>query len=351
MPALVYAQYGYGTSSISLSSSSLSLYPGSSTSAKYSVDLSSGSTWGTTLQVVNVQQLSSSGISVSLSNAYGDPPFSGTVSISVSKNTKPGNYSIELQATGDDPSQATSINLVVLAPSSASSSSSSSTTPTTAPQGNLFKFISSSTLTVYSNESSIQKVGLSGPNGTSILVYILPGTYVKENGNLLSRYNFTVATFSSVKSYTLPNYTPVFAFAFEVNGNISSKIIFVNSTGSTKPVITFLSAPKNYTSYTLLNGTFNGTYYEGGSYAFKDQWFFNSTNNLLENNEFVKPVMWVVLSPVSKSAPSTSSTVTTLPVSSIPPSQKGQQPYALYAAIVVVVIIILAIAAFALRRK
>ncbi len=82
---------------------------------------------GTNLGVVNNNQLASQGIMVSLSNPSGDPPFSGTMSISTSSSTQPGSYAIVLSATGDDPSisNATYI-LSVLSP--ASSTTTAATT-------------------------------------------------------------------------------------------------------------------------------------------------------------------------------------------------------------------------------
>ncbi|MDE1873817.1 MAG: hypothetical protein KGI04_01715 [Candidatus Micrarchaeota archaeon] len=109
--------YGYGTSSISLGSYSRSMMNGNSTSVSYTVNLASGSTWGTTLSVVNNNQLASHGIMVSLSNPSGDPPYSGTMSISASSTTPAGTYNVTLAATGDDPSTSNSnFVLTVLAP-------------------------------------------------------------------------------------------------------------------------------------------------------------------------------------------------------------------------------------------
>ncbi|MCL5239290.1 MAG: hypothetical protein M1286_02365 [Candidatus Marsarchaeota archaeon] len=108
--------YGYGTSSITLASSSVSLSPGNGTSVGYTVSLASGSTWGTTLSVVNSGQLATDGIKVSLSNTYADPTYSGTMTIGTSGSTPQGKYTILLAATGDDPSTSNAtFELTVLA--------------------------------------------------------------------------------------------------------------------------------------------------------------------------------------------------------------------------------------------
>jgi hypothetical protein len=100
----VSAQNGYGTSSISVTQSSVSLPLGGSATLGYNVTLASGRTWGTNLQVTNQAQLAAQGITISMTNAQGDPPFSGALSILTSHSTAPGNYTLTLAATGDDPS-------------------------------------------------------------------------------------------------------------------------------------------------------------------------------------------------------------------------------------------------------
>ena len=95
---------GYGTSSISLSSSAVRIAPGNSTTVNFSVNLSSGNTWGTTLVLANQRQLNSEGISIGISNDYADPPYSGTLTITTSSSASSGTYNAVLEATGDDPS-------------------------------------------------------------------------------------------------------------------------------------------------------------------------------------------------------------------------------------------------------
>ena len=98
------AATGYGTSSISLANSSVSLPPGGSAAVGYTVNLPSGNTWGTTLNVVNAAQLSAQGITVVASNPSGNPPYSGRLTIPAAASAKAGSYSVVLNVTGDDPS-------------------------------------------------------------------------------------------------------------------------------------------------------------------------------------------------------------------------------------------------------
>ncbi|MDE1825595.1 MAG: hypothetical protein KGH61_04410 [Candidatus Micrarchaeota archaeon] len=100
---LVYA-FGYGTSSISFAQGSLNLMAGASGSVGYTVNLASGSTWGTDFVIADQSQLASEGIMVRASAASGDPPYSGTLSVSLGSGVSAGKYSIVAMATGDDPS-------------------------------------------------------------------------------------------------------------------------------------------------------------------------------------------------------------------------------------------------------
>lgn len=119
--------FGYGTSSISFTQSSVSLSPGGSGSVGYNVTIATGSTWGTSLNVVNGAALKSAGINVTLSNPGGDntnPPFNGTLTVSVASTVAAGVYHITLNATGDDPSTSNAeLGLVVTLPGSSSTTS------------------------------------------------------------------------------------------------------------------------------------------------------------------------------------------------------------------------------------
>lgn len=125
--------YGYGTSSISLSQSSGTVATGASTSVNYTVNLASGNTWGTSLSVTDQAQLTSAGISTSLSNPNGDPPYSGVLTINVGSSTSGGTYQVTLAATGDDPSTSPATFTLTVPGSSGGTTSTGGTTPTTTP--------------------------------------------------------------------------------------------------------------------------------------------------------------------------------------------------------------------------
>jgi hypothetical protein len=96
--------FGYGISSISFTQQSANVSAGSNALIGYTVNLASGSTWGTTLSVVNGSALALKGISVALSTTSGDPPFSGTMMVRLAQYVTSGSYSIILRTSGDDPS-------------------------------------------------------------------------------------------------------------------------------------------------------------------------------------------------------------------------------------------------------
>ncbi len=143
------AQGGIGTSSILFSSSHVSVSQGSAASVNYTVKLASGSAWGTTLGVVNQGALSGEGISVSLSDTYGDPTYSGTMNIHVGSAVPAGSYNISLVATGDDPSPQADLALNVLqSPVSTISNQSTAAPSTTAPSTTVLSTTAPSTSTI-----------------------------------------------------------------------------------------------------------------------------------------------------------------------------------------------------------
>ena len=114
-----------GTSTINLGASSLSITSGSSGKVSYTVKLSSGTTWGTSISASEP-----SGFSTAFSDSSGDPTFSGTATISVANTVKNGTYTISFSASGDDPSSS-SAELTVHVTGYSSSTPPSKTTTTT----------------------------------------------------------------------------------------------------------------------------------------------------------------------------------------------------------------------------
>lgn len=337
---------GIGSSQILLSSSTATVNAGSSASVGYTVKLVSGTPWGTTISAADASQLSSEGISLSFSNSYADPTYSGTMTITASGSAKAGTYSVTLQATGDDPSTSTTtLSLAVKAPSTSTSTVTTTVLPAGVPE-----FITVSKVTKLINAS----VGGNLSIGGFMTAQVRHGTYALINGSKASSYNFSLVLMTSSNVTSPPNesnYRPGGAYAFEVNGLITPNIEFVNSSGKPYPVVSTVRANYSTTTWTFLGGTFNGTAYKGGKYAFADVW--NHTNaTTMVNTQFFKPVTWVfesnttpaVSTTTSTTSPSINTTTTTTP----PSAPSYNTAYYIIAAIVIIVI---AIAAIVLLRK
>ncbi|MCY0860051.1 MAG: hypothetical protein OWQ54_06425 [Sulfolobaceae archaeon] len=133
----------------------------------------------------------------------------------------------------------------------------------------------------------------------NMMVIIKPHTYAElANGTLLSTYNFSLVSFSleaiMPPAADFSNLTPLYAFAFAVNGQITPAISLVtNVSGKLVPnaPITIVFAPDTWTSWTWFGGTFNGTVYTGGSYKFADHWLYG--DGVMVNTVFFKPVIWI----------------------------------------------------------
>mgnify|MGYP001770627319 CR=1 FL=1 len=159
------------------------------------------------------------------------------------------------------------------------------------------------TVTVNATIGAVLQVG-------NIMVILKPGTYAKNlmTNRTYSVYNFSLITFGNYGVFSPPNTSlvPIYTFAFAINGQISPMWELVGPTGNPQPAITIvMGAPDTWTSWTWFGGTFNGTAYVGGNYKFADKWIYG--NGFMVNLQFVKPVLWVILSsqtPVGK-APTT----------------------------------------------
>ncbi|MGC8478950.1 MAG: hypothetical protein ACP5NE_03435 [Candidatus Micrarchaeia archaeon] len=343
---------GIGVSQIIFSNTVVSASQGSSSSFYYMVKLFSGTTWGTSLSVLNSQNLSSSGISIKLSQSYGDPTYSGIATVTVAPYTTPGNYSAVFQANGDDPSPAATLTIRVLGSAGNASSTGSSSASSPSAAMPTFKIISAASKVVNASTGA----SLSVQSGT-IKAVIKPGTYVLVNGIKESTYNFSLIAFSIANVTSPPNTSlmPGEAYAFAVNGKITPSISFVNASGADEPIISYVIAGPNTTSWTWFGGNYSNGTYKGGSYKFADTWLhYNST--AMVNKAFFKPVLWVFESPApststptsthspsNTSAPSNATTI--VPSSSKTPSAASPSSSAstyIYVAAAVVIIIIIA---------
>lgn len=367
-----YAANGIGTSSISLNASSVSLYQGSNALVAYTVKLASGSPWGTTISASNASALASEGVSLSFSNSYADPTYSGTLTISASSSATPGKYTASIVATGDDPSSAPALLSIDVLSKQSSKNTTKNTTTTTNTTTSKTTTTTNTTshntttiaqnLTVFPvvqkgsiiiNASTGANISLGNGNG----VEIRPGTYALVDNVLESQYNFSVVFFNVPTSLSVPQnmsgYTPTGAYAFAVNGLITPTISFVNASRAPDPIITVLRLPNSSatTTWTYLGGNYNGTAYVGGKYTFADKWEYTNSTTLV-NNEFYKPVVWVFLTKTAAlAAPTTTSPQPSNTTSTTQPTSSSSGNLGLVIAIIVVIVIVAALLYFFYKKK
>lgn len=147
---------GYVNSNVAVTKSAITLRPGSYTTLGYNVTPSSqGNVWGTQLVVLNYNQLFAQNITVTPQNSTSkDPPFSGKLIITVSPPAAPGQYTIILAATGDDPStNNATVALTIRAPSTStipSSGGSSNASVTTASTSSVPATVATTSINYYS---------------------------------------------------------------------------------------------------------------------------------------------------------------------------------------------------------
>lgn len=105
VPLVAPMAFGANVSAISFNETHLTIQPNSTVSVGYSVDLINGTSGLTNFTINNLHQLESDGIAVNASNQSGYPDFSGLLTIRVSNDALPGNYSVIATATGATPSR------------------------------------------------------------------------------------------------------------------------------------------------------------------------------------------------------------------------------------------------------
>ncbi|MGC8680079.1 MAG: hypothetical protein ACP5T6_02155 [Candidatus Micrarchaeia archaeon] len=110
MPQIFSQQYTYGTVNIILNKYNITMMPNQTESVNFTVILTSGEAWGTTVKIMNSQDFSTNGIGISISNPYNKPNFTGSIMISllpiqsgfITYKVKPGVYPIVLAAVSGD---------------------------------------------------------------------------------------------------------------------------------------------------------------------------------------------------------------------------------------------------------
>lgn len=223
--SIPFAYSATGTSKLIINQTIFNLTPGQKTNEKFQLILSSGSTWGTSIDV----SPSVTGISIIFNPSTGDPTFSGTLTISVGSNVKPGEYKFNVSATGDDPTTSP-ITIIVYV-----TSPEVTTTPKT--QTNYFSYV----IIVMILLAIIIGGSLYFTKGSSVSKFTITGLSIVSV--ILSLYlivaDSTLRNFASIHYYLLILYTVL--------------LIVLNPT---------MYVVKSKTSYTIL-GIISGLFFIG----------------------------------------------------------------------------------------
>ncbi|BCU69345.1 hypothetical protein [Stygiolobus caldivivus] len=152
-----------------------------------------------------------------------------------------------------------------------------------------FHVVTEDTVTVNASQGAVLQAG-------NIITVIKPGTYAynMKLNKTFSVYNFSLIIFSMTGVYAPENtnLTPLYAFAFAINGQITPIWSLVTNAMKPNPAYTIVLGGNPYwTSWTWFGGTFNGTTYVGGSYKFADTWVYGQ--DVMANVQFFKPVLWI----------------------------------------------------------
>lgn len=220
-------------------------------------------------------------------------------------------------------------------------------------------------------------LNIKSPKGFNMSLMILPGTYANVSNTIYSSYNVTLSTFRTMNVPAPANATNDIAksaFLFQINGKIIQNTAFVSNTGAPKPVTFTVNHGMNWTSWSWVNETVNGTGYIGGKGTGQNKWIYNTTSNTMWDVSLQKAQMHVYyLMPgpasmyatntvISNTVSTTSSTKpTTVATTSVAATvatttikQSSMLSGTSIAAIVIIIVIILiviAAAAMMMKRK
>lgn len=165
--ALAFAQFGFaqsaspnGLSSLTLSSTKASVYPGNSVTPNFTLNFVSGTAGPTFIIIGGSSNLSAAGVNIGFNPGSGTPTYSGVFTINVNGTTKPGLYNITIETGGADPANhTTTFALTVLG-------NSTSITNVTTAETSLTTILPPPTPTVTTIAASIAPT-TTAPAGTS----------------------------------------------------------------------------------------------------------------------------------------------------------------------------------------
>ncbi len=258
--------------------------------------------------------------------------------------------------------------LVLLATLTLATAATNSTSTAIMNSTNVPTFILFNTTTATVNAMVGSVLFTKSPRGYNMSMLIMPGTYANVSNVIYSNYNVTLSTFRVINvppPANASNDIPRSAFLFQINHQVIQATVFVNRSGAPHPVTFLVNHKMNWTSWSYINETVNGTGYTGGMYSKQNKWIYNTSTNTMADVTLEKAQMHIyelMPGPASDyvTATSTSTVATTIPTTTvaatiatttIKTSTWTSSGSSLWAIIIVVLAIVLIAAVVMMRKK
>ena len=275
-------------------SSTINLHQYGTANITYTVELISGMSGYSKINLTNINVLNSHGITVSLTNMSGVVPFSGKLVVSAGQNTYPMLYNLSIIVLGND-TQATPTTLYInVIKYNSTVISSNNITPPNLSNNYIPIPPIPRLLKISEINNSINGINGARLNFGNVTVLIPPNTYISIKNKSYSNYNFSIILFKPQNMSIAPlPYNVSYAYGFAVNGQITPNIKFITPNGNIRNITTILKGNNTYTAMQFGGGSYNSIAYNFGNYASYMNWTFNSENNTIQNNTNY-PGAWVV---------------------------------------------------------
>ncbi|MCL5423736.1 MAG: hypothetical protein M1385_01465 [Candidatus Marsarchaeota archaeon] len=275
-------------------SSTVVLHQYGTANTTYTVELISGISGYSKINLTNIKVLNSHGITASLTNMSGIPPFSGKLVVSAGQNTYPMMYNLSIIVLGND-TQATPTTLYInVIKYNNSIISSNNITPPNISNNYIPIPPTPRLLKISEINNSVDGANGARLNFGNVTVLIPPNTYVSIGNKSYLNYNFSIILFKPQNMSIAPlPYNISYAYGFAVNGQITPSIKFTTANGNIRNITTILKGNNTYTAMPFGGGSYNSIAYNFGNYNSYMNWTFNSENNTIQNNTNY-PGAWVV---------------------------------------------------------
>ncbi len=260
----------------------------------YNVELISGISGYSKINLTNINVLNSHGITVSLTNMSGVPPFSGKLTINAGQNTYPMLYNLSIIVTGNDTQTTPTTLYINVVKYNNTIISSNNITPPNLSNNYIPIPPTPRLLKISEINNSVNGVVGARLNFGNVTVLIPPNTYILIGNRTYPNYNFSIILFKPQNMSISPlPYNISYAYGFAVNNQITTSIKFTTPNGNIRNITTILNGNNTFTAMQFGGGSYNSIAYNFGNYNSYMNWTYNSKNNTIQNNTNY-PGAWVV---------------------------------------------------------